>query len=204
MHVRPARAAGPSAARPHAVRRAACGTAAVALALLGLVGCARFSSAQNAPAGTTESVPAAPGQPGQPNATADADTAVLAAYRGYWNSAVSAWTQGSLTDVPLGRYATGPADSAVRSALQTYQADGVVTHGQPLLDPSVTALNLSASPYTATITDCVDETGFYKVHKSTGVRVAGAPTGHHPAVYQARYDGGWVIVSGSVDPARAC
>ncbi|MDI5906853.1 MULTISPECIES: hypothetical protein [Streptomyces] len=181
--------------------RAVRGAAATALALLALAGCSRFSAAHDAPAGASESAPAAPDRP---QADSAADSAVLAAYRGYWNSAVTAWTQGSLNGVPLTRYATGLAESAVRSTLRTYRAAGVVTQGQPRLEPKVSALHLSVSPYTATVTDCVDETHFYKVSKSTGAHSAASVRGQHPAVYQAQYNGGWRIVSGSVDPSRRC
>jgi len=199
---------------PSSVRRATtaarCRRALVAVCAAGvccvpLAACDRFSAAHDAPAGTQQSAPAAPGDPGQPNATADADGAVLSAYRGFWGSAVAAWSRGSLEGVSLDSYASGDAGSGVRAALDAYRRAGVVTQGRPVLDPRVSALDLSASPYTATVSDCVDESGFFTVRKGGGARSAAAAPGRHPAVYRARYGtGGWVIVSGSVDVAGTC
>jgi hypothetical protein len=199
---RASRSAGPAAASRRRVRtvRVVGAVAVASLFAAGLTGCSRFSSAENAPAGAHESAPAAPGEP---QASADASAGVLSAYRGYWDSAVTAWSRGSLTGVPLDRYAVGQADSAVRAALESYHAAGVVTEGRPQLNPAVTALDLSASPYTATVTDCVDESAVVTV-SSTGSRHAAAHPGHHPASYQAQYQNGWRIVSGAVDLSRGC
>lgn len=176
--------------------------AAVAAACLFLAGCG--SSAKP----TTSADSAAPAQTSaspSPNATDTAKAQVLVAYQGYWNTAVQAWSQGSLDGVQVNKYAIGNADYLIRSGLQYYVSQNLVMRGRPGLSPMVSTINMSSKPYTATIADCVDTTNFFPVDKTTGKPAPLTSTAHrHPATYQAKFDVHWWITGGSIDRSRAC
>lgn len=140
-----------------------------------------------------------------PNATDTAKAQVLVAYQGYWNTAVQAWSQGSLDGVQINKYAIGNADYLIRSGLQYYMSQNLVMRGRPGLSPKVSTISLNSKPYTATITDCVDTTNFYPVDKTSGKPAPLTSTAHrHPATYQAKFDAQWWITGGSIDRSRTC
>jgi hypothetical protein len=176
--------------------------AAVAASCLLLTACG--SSAKP----TTSSDSAAPAQPSaspSPNPTDTAKAQVLVAYQGYWNTAVQAWSQGSLDGVQINKYAIGNADYLIRSGLQYYVSQNLVMRGRPGLSPTVSTINLSSKPYTATVTDCVDTTNFFPVDKTTGKPAPLTSAAHrHPATYQAKFDVQWWITGGSIDRSRSC
>ncbi|WP_037599529.1 hypothetical protein [Streptacidiphilus rugosus] len=187
---------------PVRARRRHLVASAAAAACLLLSACG--SSAKHVATSTDTALPTPSASP-SPNPTDTAKAALLTAYQGFWNTAIQAWSQGSLDGIPINRYAVENADYLIRSGLQYYVSQGLVMRGRPILSPTVSVLNMTAKPYTATITDCIDTTNFYPVDKSTGKPVAlTSPEHRHPGTYKARFDVQWWIISGSIDRSRTC
>jgi hypothetical protein len=140
-----------------------------------------------------------------PSTTDLAKAKVISTYTGFWNTAVQAWTQGSLDNVQVDKYAVDDGDYLIKSALEYYISQNLVMRGRPVLHPVVSVINLTKKPYTATVSDCIDDTNFYPVNKTTGTPATLAKTGHrHPASYQERFDGQWWVVNGSIDRTKTC
>lgn len=191
-------------------RQSALAAAAIAAALL-LAAC---SSGGGTPSKTSVesastsagSAPASASTSPTPSAADKAKTQVLAAYQGFWNTQVQAYTQGSFDGVQVEKYTRGNADYLLRTGLQYYVDQGLVMRGRPSLTPSVSALNLAGKLPTATITDCVDTTNYFPVDKTTGKPAKLTSTSHrHPGSYAAVYEGGqWWITDGSINRAKTC
>ncbi len=116
------------------------------------------------------------------------------------------YATGSTKDTGIEKVAGDKAYSKVQTTRAYYVERGYEVKGAPALSPQVTALNTSATPPDATITDCLDTTNYYKVNKSTGEKVETADTNRrHVATYTAlRIGGSWQIRDFDISRDRLC
>ena len=183
------------------------GPAAVGLALCTLTACSPGGGqvSQIAPAGTASApAPVAASPSSDPTLTATA--AVLAAYTGMRQAQEQAEDSSSTIGVDLSAYTSGKAFVAITAAVIENSAKGWVMVGAPILNPKVTALDLSASPATATVTDCMDVGGWHAVVQATHQDVTAA-SAHSSfiSVSQAQLGpDGWRITETDVNRSRPC
>lgn len=168
-------------APPPAARARTAGPAAslslLASALL-LAGCAppspgtvdRLGARPRPPAGPTAAATARSGP--APAVPDDGRTGVearqlLAVWDGWWQAQAAAYERGSRAAAALRLYSTGQALSGTLANLRNLQEAGMAMRGSPVNDARVTALDLAASPPTATVEDCLDVTGWHQVDART-------------------------------------
>ena len=176
-------------------------SAAIALAVL--TGCAK--SGQVAQIGSGAPGAAASSTPTQDPAQA-ATAQVLAVYTGMRQAQAAAEDAGTVQNVSLGSYATGKALIALTSAVGQDAANGWRMVGVPQLDPKVTALDLNGHPPTATVTDCMNVSGWHTVDQFTGKDIT-APSTHSSfvSVSQAQLGpDGWRISETEVNRSKPC
>jgi hypothetical protein len=177
--------------------------AGAVLLLAGCAGCAGPGTGQvtEIPPG-----PAAAADPAQSPAQS-ATAQVLAAYLGMRQAQVTAEADATTEGSDLGAYASGKAFVQITAAVIQEAAEGRVMIGIPLLDPRVTALDLTAQPPTATVTDCIDVGGWQSEDKATGQYVAVTSAAHNSfvSVSQAqRGPDGWTITETDVNRSKPC
>ena len=156
---------------------------------------------------TPSPTPSAPNMaPSSTDPTTAAKQQVLASYRDMWAAEVKAYSTGSLQNVALEDYAGDKALAGIRETAIFYQDHGIVLKGKPKLSPMVTAIDVTGSPATAAITDCIDSSAFVQVYKATGKPVDLADTNRrHVETATARMIGGkWLIMATTIDRARKC
>jgi hypothetical protein len=177
------------------------------LPVAGLLACLAGCAAGGQVSQIAAAPAAAPGPPTPSLSPAQAATAqVLAAYTGMRQAQAQAEAAGTTQDVPLGSYAAGKALIQITASVGQDAARDWVMVGIPLLHPRVTALELSAAPPTATVTDCLDVSGWHLVDEFTGKDVT-APSAHSSfvSVSQAQLGpDGWRITQTDVDRSKPC
>ncbi|MFG2489307.1 MULTISPECIES: hypothetical protein [Streptomyces] len=152
------------------------------------IGCTKENKAASPPSPT-----ASPTTSADPQA-ADKD-ALVSVYRAFWDAQLKVYASGSAKDTGIEKVAGDKAYSKVQTTRAYYVDRGYEVKGAPAHSPQVTALNMAATPPSATITDCLDTTDYYKVEKSTGKKVETADDNRrHVATYEAlRIAGAWQI-----------
>ncbi|MFG2299176.1 hypothetical protein [Streptomyces sp. NPDC048603] len=133
-------------------------------------------------------------------------TALLDVYGAMTAAEVRTYQTAKL-DPELSRYATHKALADIQSTLFWYQQKSTLMRGAPTHAPVVNKLVTAGDPLTAEITDCVDSTGYDKVHKDSG-KLAAAPSGprRHVVVSTAQRTrtGQWQIYTSSIERDRTC
>lgn len=183
------------------------GLAAVGLALCTLTACSPGGGqvSEITPAGSASAQAAVAASPSS-NPTQTATAAVLAAYAGMRQAQVAAEDSSSTIGVDLSSFTSGKAFVAITAAVTENAAKGWVMVGSPVLNPKVTALDLSASPATATVTDCMDIGGWHAVVQATHQDVTVASThSSFISVSQAQLGpDGWRITQTDVNRSKPC
>ncbi|SHN30914.1 hypothetical protein [Streptomyces yunnanensis] len=136
---------------------------------------------------------------------AEAKQEVLGTYREFWAAQTKAYAQANVSGTDLKKYATADALSRAEGDILSLQRAGVVTEGQPKSSPQVTALALQKKVPAATITDCLDISGWRQVEKKTGKDVPrnNALTRYVTVVSAEKWGKQWMILK--VDPQqRSC
>jgi hypothetical protein len=183
---------------------------AFALSMLFLTSCAG-SRSPDPPEGaatqgaTTPTATSAETKLRRSEAEAQAAEAALAVYRSYWNALVEASKVPDPRYPDLEKYAADKALANGQSTLWLLERQGIAYKGEPVLNPTVTSVELGASPL-VTISDCVDSTNWQPIHKDTGESAA-APdqAARVPSTTEARaYGDGWVITNTTADRSRTC
>lgn len=154
-------------------------TAVVATACLLAAALAGCSTPHDAPSPTLTLTPTktvAPTATATPTpiepAVAQAQAAILEAYRGYWAAKVASYADPTKDQDPdLARFADDTALSDAQSTIFTLRSSGVSIPGAPTLSPVVSKVALGGAP-TATITDCVDATAWQPIYTATGASAA--------------------------------
>ena len=105
-------------------------------------------------------------------AVAEAESAVLEAYRGYWAAKVTSYADPTKDQDPdLAHFADDTALSDAQATIFTLRSSGISIPGVPTLSPVVSEIALGDAP-TATITDCVDATAWQPIYTATGASAA--------------------------------
>lgn len=139
----------------------------------GLVGC---STSDKIPRptpslATTASTTLTP-SPSVDPAVAQAEAAVLEAYRGYWAAKAASYADPTKDQDPnLAHFADDRALSDAQTTIFTFRTNGISMPGEPKLSPVVSQIKLGDAP-TAMITDCVDATDWQPVYTATGASAA--------------------------------
>lgn len=184
----------------HGHRRAAYAVVgAVVLALA--VACSSSTSTTPAPSGTTAG-PVATSAP----STADRGAAAVEAYRGMWADFAKAGTTSDWRSPSLRQHATGVALTNLSRALYADHLNGFVTHGEPVLDPSVRSVEpASGDPIKVTVVDCADSTKALKYHVKGGQPVGGGGgRSRITGIVDRQKDGSWKVSDYAVEDLGSC
>jgi hypothetical protein len=106
----------------------------------------------------------------------------------------------------LRHYPTDKALASINSSLFAYQQAGVVFRGRPSSTLRVTAVNMADKPPRATVTECLDTSGWQAVYKATGKPAGRAgPVRRYTVVHTLqKYPSGWMDVGFTADKGRPC
>lgn len=161
-------------------QRVACRTGCLLaglLALAAVAGCAG-GVATPGPSRSSSTPPPAPSTASSPG-----DPRVLArqAYLDMWQAFVTASHTADYQSPALAHYAAGAALSLLTHSLYTNYKDGIVTRGEPSLNPSVTIPAASGGIQQADVTDCTNPSTWANYTKS-GKLVSGQPHGRRKVI----------------------
>lgn len=137
----------------------------------------------------------------------DAVAGALATYNGYFAAYVTAAATADGPTAGIDRYAADPLRQQAHLALRAYANAGVVLRGKPANSPTVTAINVATSPYSVTLSDCVDASNWRPVVRKTGADATATnqPVRHRVIVTVVEYPHGVWYVQQIVDSAEpAC
>lgn len=156
--------------RPRPGARWCVGALALTAALVA-AGCSTTTPAQKSePARTgTAMVPTS----AAPSASASARLA-LAAYAAMWGDVQAAGTTSNYQDPRLAEHLDGKALLTVSENMAADQAHGIVELGTPVPHPRV----ITATASTATLADCLDDTGWLTYYAATRTLTDNVPGGH--------------------------
>jgi len=132
-----------------------------AAAFLALAGCGGGSSGPPRPTDTSLPGPTATraiSTPPSPAPNLDPAQAALTAYRDLIDDWVTIAATSDYESTLPARHASGSALDLIYHAVFNNKRNNVVTKGRPLIHPSITAIDPSATPTRATVLDCVDTT----------------------------------------------
>lgn len=170
-----------------------------------------LTSCNSGPASTTATtaVPAQPSSvaPTTPTNPADrAKQAALVAYRGMWHSFVVAGTTSDWQSPSLGQYATGIALTNLSRGLYADHYNGLVTKGEPVLNPNVSSVDPPNNPTKVMITDCGDSTHWLQYRADNGQLADSTPGGRRliNATVQKQADGSWKVTDFGVHDLGSC
>ncbi|MCX4516068.1 hypothetical protein OG402_38325 [Streptomyces anulatus] len=170
----------------------------LALALTGCGGGDDGAKPSAAPPAASSPTPAA-------TTSADPDaaekTAVITSYEAMTREQMKAYRQADATGTDLEKYATTEALGQIRNDLANMQTAGTVVRGELGHDTEVTGLDMEAQTPTATLSDCVDLSG-YETYDVKAKKVIPLPT-EQPLRYvmtatAQRWDGRWMVTD--IDP----
>ncbi|MEU5417393.1 hypothetical protein [Streptomyces clavifer] len=186
-------------ARPRTRALALCGVVGL---ILGLTGCGGSSDDTKPPTVLSTPSSAAP----EPSASpADPDVAVkaavLASYSAMSREQMKAYRQADATGTDLEKYATTEALGQIRNDLAGMQAAGTVVRGELGHDAEVSELDMDAQTPTATLSDCVDLSGYetYDVKAKKAIPLpAQQPLRYIMTATAQRWDGRWMVTD--IDP----
>lgn len=106
-----------------------------------------------------------------PSSTTDPDVAaVAAAYDRSWKAQIAAYAKASSAETDLRKSTTAGALLDIESDLKAMRKAGQVTTGTPALHPQAPKLSTGEIPR-ATLTDCVDTTGWTLVDETTRKKI---------------------------------
>jgi hypothetical protein len=148
----------------------------LAVGLLLATGCSQAGGSGDTRGAVTVAVstPAPDASPTVDGRESKAKDDVLAAYRGYRDAYEQAGRTADAKNPDIAKYTGEPLLGRVLHGLSVRKANGIVTEGQSVSNPTVTSVQLDASPPTADIDDCVDNTNVKAVYQATG-KSASAP-----------------------------
>jgi hypothetical protein len=182
------------------------------LFVISTVALALASCSSGTPSGsaTITSTPSAPPSSAAPTTSASpvdqAKQAALAAYRGMWQDFVVAGTTSDWQSASLGQYATGIALTNMSRGLYADHYNGLVTKGEPVLNPSVSSVDPPTDPKKIIITDCGDSTHWLKYRASNGQLADNTPGGRQliNAIVEKQADGSWKVTDFGVHDVGTC
>lgn len=177
-------------------------TAAILACMSIAVACAKDSGTRASSPDPPSKSPRFPGSTSPSPTGAEAE--VLATYRKLQDAVTEAYAHPKRPPAEVARYAYGDERSEIYATVFQYRQDGVRLKGKPRISPRVTALDESRK--VATVTDCVDDSGWIPIDASTGKSVvAGGQNHRYAATAQLKViDGRWYVVSSKAHRDRTC
>lgn len=123
---------------------------------------------------------------------------VVALYLSYWKEMEKAYALGSTKGTRLSEYAAGLALAQAEKNVTTHGADGRTTTGSvEVNNPTVTKLNTTAKLPRATLSTCLDISGWNLVDKATKEKVqlpSGRLTRYVTITTVEKWPQGWKVV----------
>ncbi|NIH83734.1 hypothetical protein [Amycolatopsis granulosa] len=143
-----------------------------------------------------------PSPTGEDQARQDA----LTAYRAMWEDFVQAGTTSDWQSPELGDHATGLALTNLSRGLYADHYNGLVTKGQPILNPTVSSVEPAGDPVKIIVSDCGDSTNWLKYRADNGQLADDEPGGRHAinAIVEKQADGSWKVTDYGVHDAGTC
>nr|WP_205807779.1 hypothetical protein [Micromonospora sp. HNM0581] len=138
---------------------------------------------------------------------AAAEEAALAAYSGYLAASRTASRRSDPQEPQLTRFLADPLLTRVRFSLRQARQNGAVSAGTLRSEgPTVTSMDLDATPPTAEIQDCVDASDYRLVYLADDKVVPGSRGSRHLATATANQypDGRWRISTGAAHQDQPC
>lgn len=178
--------------------------AVAVIAAVGLAGCTAGPVSNPTGASLSTSAPVVSTSPVSVADRARQDA--LASYRGMWGEFVAAGRTSDWQSPALGRYATGIALTNLTRSLYTDRYNGLITKGEPVLNPSVRSVDPPDNPAKIVVTDCGDSTQFLKYRGDNGLLADDEPGGHHliNAIVDKQADGLWKVSDYGVHDVGTC
>ncbi|WP_245778109.1 hypothetical protein [Lentzea xinjiangensis] len=147
--------------------------------------------------------------PSSPSAIALTDTArdkAINAYRQMWRDFAAAGRTSDWQSANLGRHATGTALNKLSQSLYGDNYRGIITKGEPVLNPSVSTMEPAEDPKKIVITDCGDSTNWLKYRKDNGALADDRPGGRQliNSIVEKQADGSWKVSDYGVHDVGSC
>jgi hypothetical protein len=147
-----------------------------------------------------------PSSPSLSSPTGAAMESALAAYRGMWQDFVAAGATSDWQSPKLGQHATGIALTNLSRSLYADHYNGLITKGEPVLNPSASSAEPPNAPTKVIITDCGDSTQWLKYRAGNGHLVDDKPGGRRSinAIVEKQADGSWKVSDYGVHDVGTC
>ncbi len=181
----------------------------VLVAATTLAGCSIGGPVDPMPLSGPSSDAAASPVPESPGVDSDVDRAsrdALATYEAMWQDFAEAGLTSDWQSPELGRHATGIALTNLSRGLYADNYNGLVTRGEPVLDPRVTSVEPVDDPTTVRVADCGDSSNWLKYRADTGARADDNPGGRRmiTAVVELQADRSWKVSDYAVRDLGSC
>lgn len=123
-----------------------------------------------------------------------------------WHDFVVAGTTSDWQSTSLGQYATGIALTNMSRGLYADHDNGLITKGEPVLNPSVSSVDTPAAPKKIIINDCGDSTHWLKYRADNGQLADNTPGGRQSinAIVEKQADGSWKVTDYGVHDVGTC
>lgn len=139
-----------------------------------------------------------------PNPSQQAEAAALAAYRAMWADMVIAARTSDYQSPILAEHASGNALALLIHGLAVNRQEGIVSRGQPTMDPQVLSMSPAAGPTQVDIVDCFDDAHWLNYKVSGGLQ-NNVPGGrHHTTATVVDTAGVWKVTELQVGAAGTC
>jgi hypothetical protein len=128
------------------------------------------------------------------------------AYLNMWRAYAAAGATSDWKAPALGQYATGIALTNLTRGLYADHRNGLVTKGNPVLNPTVSSVDPLDSPTKVIVSDCGDSTNWLKYHADTGQLADAEPGGRHAinAIVEKQPDDSWKVSDVGVQDVGTC
>ncbi|WP_238412891.1 hypothetical protein [Saccharothrix deserti] len=179
-----------------------------AVSLAVLAACSSGNSA-SPPSGTSSpaAAPPAASSPSTPLSAEDkAKNDALTAYRGMWQDFVESGRTSDWQSPKLGQHATGVALTNLSRGLYADHYNGLVTKGDPVLNPTVSSVEPAGDPKKIIVSDCGDSTNWLKYRADNGQLADNEPGGRQAinAIVEKQSDGSWKVSDFGVHDVGTC
>lgn len=128
------------------------------------------------------------------------------AYRQMWRDFAAAGKTSDWQSPKLSHHATGTALNKLSQSLYGDSYRGIVTKGEPILNPRVSTVEQPENPQKIIIADCGDSTNWLKYRADNGVLADDKPGGRHliNSTVEKQVDGSWKVSDYGVHEVGSC
>lgn len=123
-----------------------------------------------------------------------------------WDDFAAAAETSDWESPELARHAADEALSVLSRGLYADHYNGLVTKGEPILDPEVSSVDPPEEPTTVVIADCGDSTSWLKYDAETGEPADDEPGGRRSitAVVEKQPDDSWKVTGFAAEAVGTC